>query len=66
MPLCFGADVDAGCGLVDDQYLGPRGECLADDHFLLVAAAEGADRGVKVGRIYLELFHVARGEAADP
>ena len=38
-----GADVDAGCGLAQDQHLGLAGEGPSEQHLLLVAAAQRLD-----------------------
>ncbi|NYJ68731.1 hypothetical protein HNR16_003519 [Pseudoclavibacter chungangensis] len=58
LDLGLGPDVDAARGLVEDEQLGTRREPAAEQHLLLIAAGEVADRSVGVGGPYPEFGHV--------
>ena len=60
-----GPDVDTAGGLRGDEQLHLAAQLPGDDHLLLVAAGQGADRGVGRGRPYVELGDPLPGRLGD-
>ena len=55
-----GADVDAGGRLAEHEHLGLAGERAAEQHLLLVAAAQRLDRAVEAAGLHVELGRSSR------